>query len=213
MNELPLMIPSDAGIFLEARYAAGTLPHTAILCHPHPLYGGHMDNNVVTAVGKALYDLGWGTIRFNFRGVGRSGGSYGDGEGEEEDLRSVVRYVQENLPSSGSLCLAGYSFGAWIALRISQGKWRPDVLLLLSPPVDFLPFDSLRLPASPCLVVTGENDDFCSVTSMKSWLAKQGLKPDACRLEIMPGADHFYWGHENRLAAITKSFFAKLAVF
>jgi uncharacterized protein len=205
MPEKIIMIPAG-DILLESLYAEGSRSEVMVLCHPHSLYGGNMDNNVVVALQKALQDQGWGTLRFNFRGVGRSGGGYADGEGEAEDLMAVKRYLSENM--NKGLSLIGYSFGAWIALKAIQKGWSPQRTVLVSPPVDFLPFNGLSLPLGNCLITLGERDSFCAVESLRAWLSGQRSQ-QGVDIEILPRCDHFYWGFEEALSSITTAFLLK----
>jgi alpha/beta superfamily hydrolase len=190
---------------LEAAFEAGPGPDGAVLCHPHPLYGGNMDNNVVMALKRSLAAFGWATLRFNFRGVGSSGGSYGDGEGEVDDLLTAAAYLQAQ--GSKRIHMVGYSFGAWIILQAARRAMVPASLVLVSPPVDFLDFASLGLPPVPTLITLGNEDSFCSLSALKKWLQKTTeIPPQRVRLEILEGCDHFYWGHENALGAIVSDF-------
>jgi hypothetical protein len=211
MMETALMIPVGADVALEARLAVGRQPRAAVLCHPHPLYGGDMDNNVVTALRKVFHELGWGTLRFNFRGVGRSTGNYGEGAGEQQDLIAAVNTLLGSPSPLTFLCLAGYSFGAWIVLQAIQQELRPDALVLVSPPIDVLPFAGLDLPVSPCLITLGDSDSFCSMKSLEHWLTTHSPQHPAIRFELLPHTDHFYWGREERLVAITRSFITGLS--
>lgn len=206
MNEKPLMVPVGPDISLEARYAPGIRSRAAILCHPHPLYGGSMDNHVVMALQGVLQALGWGTLRFNFRGVGHSSGEYGAGRGEREDLLAVAKALQGLQQDLSRVCLAGYSYGAWVALgAVGQGL-RANTLILVSPPLDFLKFEGLVLPSVPCLITLGDRDEFCAVKSLEAWL--QGLhdRPDSVQVEVLPGADHFYGGQEVPLQSKIRDF-------
>ncbi len=189
---------------LEAAFEKGLRSEGAVLCHPHPLYGGNMDNNVVMALRRSLATLGWSTLRFNFRGVGSSGGSYGDGGGETEDLLAAANYLSgEGL---SRIHVAGYSFGAWIALRALRQRLAPATLILVSPPIDFLDFSSLMLPPTPKLITLGDQDSFCSLSTLESWLKNQADDPQPGRVEILKGCDHFYWGYESRLESIVEEF-------
>jgi len=162
-----------------------------------------MDNNVVIALQDALADGGWGAMRFNFRGVGRSSGKYGDGEGEVQDLMAVAAYLKEQ--GKEVLHIAGYSFGAWITLKATAQGLDPASVILVSPPLDFLDFSSLTLPSKPCLISLGDRDTFCSMQSLRNWLTLQ--QPDSANVRpltaplTLPGCDHFYWGQERVLAA------------
>ncbi len=209
MTEERVEIPSGGGITLEGLYRAPGNPESggrdgAVVCHPHPLYGGSMRNNVVEALAAAFHRWGAGTLRFNFRGVGGSGGSYAEGEGEAEDVKAAVSHVRAR--GAGAVHLAAYSFGAWVALKaLRLGAVDPASLVLVSPPLDFLSFEHLALPrapgaAVPCLITLGEHDDFCSSRSFGNWLAPQLDAGIAVETEIFPRGDHFYGGRESALA-------------
>jgi hypothetical protein len=193
---------------LEAAFEAGPGPDGAVLCHPHPLYGGNMDNNVVMALKKSLAAAGWATLRFNFRGVGSSTGNYGHGTGEVDDLLTAAAYLEAQ--GSTRIHMAGYSFGAWIVLRAIQQAPVPTSLILISPPVDVLDFSSLALPPVPTLITLGNEDSFCSLSALKSWLEKATGTPQTLHLQILEGCDHFHWGHEDALDSIIRSFATSL---
>lgn len=186
---------------LEARHRPGAGTRSAVICHPHPRYGGTQDNNVVLDARDALAEAGFGTLRFNFRGVGQSGGRFAEGLGEAEDLGPVFAALAEREPTE--MHLAAYSFGAWVALRATtDGVVSPASLLLFSPPVDFMPFDGLRLPDCPCLMVVGDRDGFCALDSLDGWLRDQNTS--ALTRVVLPGTDHFYGGPQPGLTrAIT----------
>lgn len=193
------------GQVLEGLLARGALEGVAaVICHPHPLYGGDMENGVVITLQSALQRCGCSTLRFNFRGVGHSSGVYGDGEGEVEDLQTAVSY----LAGLGlrQLHLAGYSFGAWIALKACHAGLQPASLILISPPLDFLRFDDLRLPPCPTLITIGDRDDFCRLDSLHSWVLRQNTAPELISRKLLPGCDHFYWGKEAILSAEVSAF-------
>jgi uncharacterized protein len=189
---------------LEAAYESGAGRDTVVLCHPHPLYGGNMDNDVVMALKTSLTSRGLGTLRFNFRGVGSSGGSYGDGLGETEDLKGVIRHLRQ--VGTPSVHLAGYSFGAWITLRAIALEQPPASLCLVSPPMGFLDFSNLTLPSVPTLITLGDSDSFCSATALKEWIMAQEDGKADWHLEILDGCDHFYWGYEALLKSKVESF-------
>ncbi|MCU0588705.1 MAG: alpha/beta fold hydrolase [Syntrophobacteraceae bacterium] len=191
---------------LEGAYGAGSGREGVVVCHPHPLYGGSMDNNVVLALQRSLASVGWATLRFNFRGVGSSGGTYGDGHGEVEDLLAAAAFLGHQ--GLERIHVAGYSFGAWVALGACQEqRMKPAALILVSPPLDFLDFTSLYLPTSPTLITLGESDSFCGVPALRQWTAgpamRQSKEP---RVEILTDCDHFYRGHEAKLERIVEAF-------
>lgn len=203
MSEESIMIPEE-NFALEARYAPGDGSRTAIICHPHPLYGGTMDNNVVCALQSVLAEGGWGTLRFNFRGAGGSGGRFGGGDGEADDILAVAAYLAEQ--EAGEIHLAGYSFGSWIGLKAVGKGLKPASAILVSPPLDFLDFANLDLPPGPCLVTAGDRDSFCAERSLREWLAPRTEGKKDLSVEILPGCDHFYWNREELLSAKVKEF-------
>ena len=160
---------------------------TIIICHPHPEHGGTMHNKVVTICERSMRELGLRTIRFNFRGVGRSEGEFDDGYGETDDLFAVAEWVRRTRPDD-SLWLGGFSFGAFITTRAALNL---DIghLISIAPPVDRYAFDSLHHPECPWLVVQGDEDEVVNVEMVSNWASK--LKP-APELIIMDGADHFF---------------------
>jgi uncharacterized protein len=203
MSEITMMIPVE-DFHLEARYEVGHGMEAAILCHPHPLYGGDMDNNVVLALRSAMRKMGWGTLRFNFRGVGSSGGAYGEGEGEAGDLMAVASHLLEQ--GCTVACVAGYSFGAWVVLKAVRKGLDARSLVLISPPLDLLRFGDLNLPSRPCLVTLGGKDEFCSVDSLSRWVASHPSAVPHAKVELLVGCDHFYWSHEEELVVKTIHF-------
>lgn len=203
MSEAPVMI-SIGSLLLEALFDPGKGVDAAVLCHPHPLYGGSMDNNVVAALRKTLQDWGWGTLRFNFRGVGGSSGQHRGAQQDAEDLMAVCRYVEQQ--GAKHLHLAGYSYGAWIGLKAMQKGLQVDTAILVSPPLDFLDFRGLAPPACPCLITVGDQDDFCAVGSLNNWVANGLESQSPALIEILPHCDHFYWGREELLATVLGAF-------
>ena len=201
--ELRIEIPVDEELTLEGRYARGERDAVAVVAHPHPLYGGSMDNNVVEAACGAAAARGCATLRFNFRGVGRSGGHHDEGVGEVDDIGAAVATARERTGGDANVVLVGYSFGAWVATRAVVDGLRPDALVLVSPPVDFVSFAGLVLPDLPALVAVGGRDEYCSLGSLEAWLDTQDHRP---RLETIDGASHFYFGAERPLVRILDGF-------
>lgn len=161
----------------------------AVLCHPHPLFGGTLDNKVVWTLARALRDAGIPTLRFNFRGVGKSGGTYDDGVGETLDAAAVAAFGAVRWPGR-RLVLGGFSFGAYVALRLAQ---ETDVarLILVAPPVDRFAFGVLKAPACPWLVVQGDADELVDPEAVIAWSESVEPKP---RLRVLPGVGHFFHG-------------------
>jgi alpha/beta superfamily hydrolase len=192
-----LMIPGEAGD-LEAvtSYPGECRPRTpiAVICHPHPLYGGSMANKVVHMISNAFNDMGVPTLRFNFRGVGRSRGRYEGGRGEARDLIAAAGWFREQHPEA-PLWLAGFSFGAYIVMR-AQGQLEPQRLLLVAPPVSLFDFDHLPPVGVPWMVIQGGQDEVVSPRAVSEWVHRQSAAPD---YRWMADADHFFHGRMPRL--------------
>jgi len=189
-QEPTFFIPGPAGK-LEAIATPPVQPGRkvcAIICHPHPLYGGTMHNKVVTTVQRAFQNLGLDVVRFHFRGVGESEGSYDNAVGELQDLLAVVAWVRENY-SGYAIWLAGFSFGACIAARGAVDV-QPQQLVMVAPAVGNFPLD-LPMMAYPCLVVQGEKDEIVSPQAVYDWVASQQPRP---RLIKLAEATHFFHG-------------------
>ena len=183
-------VEGPAGI-LEARVetpAQDSGDRVAVICHPHPQYGGTMDNKVVHTVAAGFRDRGIPSVRFNFRGVGSSDGAFDDGRGETEELEAVVRYAQQRLPARG-VWLGGFSFGSGIAARLANSVANLG-LVLVAPPVSMEYFSGVNLPAGS-LVVHGDRDELIPLNAVEQWLDRRGLKH--C-LQVVAGADHFFHG-------------------
>ncbi len=193
----PVWINGPAGVLqgLTACPPDGQALHaTGIVCHPHPLYGGTLNNKVVDTLSRALNELGVGTLRFNFRGVEASAGEYAGGVGEADDLRAVLRWVQTQRPGH-PLWLAGFSFGAYVALQVAH-EFPLAQLITVAPPVNFFDFSSLPAPQCPWLLVQGEADEIVPSEQVLSWAQAQRPAPDIIR---MPAVGHFFHGNLNRL--------------
>jgi alpha/beta superfamily hydrolase len=198
----PLTFPSGDLTLEGLLHRPPVVPHPAVVvCHPHPLFGGDMHNSVVTAVCHALVESGIAALRFNFRGVGRSQGAFGDGVGEREDAVAALAYLHRREGvDSAKVGLAGYSFGAAVALMAADEQ--VAALAAISPPTfghDMAP----PAVACPALLITGDRDDVAppaQVTALGRTLGPQ------CRVEVVPGADHFWWGHDEKLAQAVVGF-------
>ena len=193
----PLAIAGPAGR-LEAITSCPETEFTsravAVVCHPHPLYGGTMQNKVVHYLAKSFNDLGLRALRFNFRGVGASEGRYGEGVGEAADLRAVLAWLGERLPGA-EIWLAGFSFGAYVALREASHGGVAQ-LVTVAPPVNFFDFAPLPVPSCPWLLIQGDQDEVVPADDVLSWAG--GLSP-APEIISMAGVDHFFHGRLNAL--------------
>ena len=147
MREEKVFIPSTGGQLegLLSMQEASSFRGGVILCHPHPQYGGDMDHPVITTAGEAAYEEGFSTLRFNFRGVGESEGSYGEGIGEREDVKAVADYLYSRLKNNHSpLILVGYSFGAWAGFPIAIEDERFEGMVAVAPPLEIYDFGFLK---------------------------------------------------------------------
>lgn len=159
----------------------------AIICHPHPLQGGTMHNKVVTILERALLELGLATVRFNFRGVGRSEGVHDDGAGETDDVMAIAGWLRQ-ARAGDALWLAGFSFGAYVALRAAP-RVEPAQLILVAPPVGRWDFDGIAAPACPWLIVQGDEDEIVDAKAVAAWAAALQPPPHLVR---MPETGHFF---------------------
>jgi alpha/beta superfamily hydrolase len=170
----------------------------AVVCHPHPLYGGSMLNNVVEAMLAALWQAGYATLRFNFRGVGGSEGEHDGGPGEVDDAVAATAFMlaQPGVRREDAV-MAGYSFGAMVAL--SAGYERAEIARIVAVALPLAMAD-VRVPeaaSKPVLLVSGDRDSYSPVAGLQALKSKIG---DPARLEIIAGADHFFGGREAELS-------------
>ena len=184
---------------LEGLYASqpsGTAPKSAVVCHPHPQYGGSMYNNVVEAALAALWGRGFSTLRFNFRGVGESEGSYGGGEGEAQDAVSAVNFLREQPGMQGApIVLAGYSFGAAAAWGAASRAGELQALALIAAPLRMM--DTAAVPRiGNILLIGGSQDSFCPGAELEGLCARLG---QGAAFRIIDGGDHFFGGYEDEV--------------
>ncbi|WP_395771276.1 alpha/beta hydrolase [Arenimonas sp.] len=179
----------------------------AVICHPHPPDGGSMHNKVVSTLAKAFTEGGYIAVRFNFRGVGISGGGYDQGRGELADCRAVIDWVQAQRPQS-PLALAGFSFGAWVALN-AAAFYSPVQMVSIAPPVGFRDFSEIRHPRCPWLAVQGEADEIVPAAGVLEWLKAQTPPPE---IVAMPETSHFFHGQLVPLREHVKHFLQALSL-
>ncbi len=207
LSSFPVSIPGPSGV-LEAKVdcAASSDPQgSAVVCHPHPLYGGTMQNKVVHTLVKSLAANNQTAVRFNFRGVGTSEGSYDDGIGETDDALAVVDWVKEkqaNLP----VILAGFSFGSFVALR-AAAKIQPAALITVAPPVRMFDFDALPSISCPWLLIQGDEDEVVDINAVINWVRTLENPPE---LEIIEASSHFFHGKLLELRSVCDEFLQKI---
>lgn len=161
----------------------------AVCCHPHPVHGGAMTNKVIYTVSRTIAGLGIPSVRFNFRGVGRSEGEYDEGRGEQQDLIKVIDWVREEYPNR-PLWLAGFSFGSWIA-ALQAKEQGASQLISIAPPVNRFSFDDFVIPDCPWLVVMGDADDVVDPDAVFDWVDQLEPQPELIK---MSDAGHFFHG-------------------
>ncbi len=232
MEEIQTITFPSAGshpIQLEGRLhrldGAGQWP-AAVICHPHPLGGGTLRNNVVTAIARAMVEQGIMALRFNFRGVGGSGGQHDNGRGEQDDVAGAIDWLLDQPEvDPWRVFLAGYSFGAWVGLNHAQNDrrilsmaavgltaWHYDAEFhrtrrLPGLNVEAWPLDPdfMRSVTRPKLFVSGERDDFAPPEALRRFVAE--LRPPKS-LHILTGTDHFFVGREAEVGELVAGFFS-----
>ena len=179
---------------VEEPVRQGAIAPLAVICHPHPLHGGTLDNKVAQTLARAFLQLGYRTVRFNFRGVEQSQGVWGEGPGEVEDALAVIRHFRE---PGQPLALAGFSFGGYVATQAAAhlaGSDSVHRLVLVGPAVDTFP-----MAAAPAgtLIIQGEADDVVPLSSVLRWAGEQSLP-----VTVIPRAGHFFHGQLGVLKSL-----------
>lgn len=202
MKEETIVFPAGP-LQLEGRYAgAAGIERGAVIAHPHPLMGGSLENNVVETLAETFFHQGYATLRFNFRGVGRSGGRYDDGVGEQEDLRAAAEALRQR--GVREIIWAGYSFGAWVTVQLLRRLPSPGGGVLVSPPIDLMDFDFSGLEGKIRLILAGDRDPYCGAARLLE-MAGRTQAP----VRILPGADHFFSGRETELSAALAEYLSR----
>ena len=199
---------SASGIVLEGIFEkpkGETSFPAVVVCHPHPLYGGDMYNNVVSVICQALGQESIATLRFNFRGVGQSEGNHEEGIGEQEDVRAALGFLESSVGvDRGRIGLVGYSFGSRVAMPVALQDSRVRAVALVSPFLDDADWQKLKTYSVPKLFICGSEDTFVSPHKVKR-LVGEAAPPSEC--EVVFGADHFWWGFEGKIAPKVSAFF------
>ncbi len=196
MSEQRIEITGSAQIILEGLLSEGTTGRGVVITHPHPLYGGDMNNIVVETIQKAYQRKGHATLRFNFRGVGRSTGSYDDGAGEQTDILAAFDFLRER--NLSVIDLAGYSFGAWVIAQ-TLGRVPADSVIMISPPAAMMRFESNVTIPNLKLAVSGSRDEFAPPDLVEPMVHRWNPAAD---FTVIHGADHFFFGHTDKLTTI-----------
>jgi alpha/beta superfamily hydrolase len=192
ISETAVTLAIEPGVTLEAWLSTRPNPRGGIaVAHPHPLYGGDMDNPVVVRAVEVASELNFATLRFNFRGVGRSTGAHGRGETEQRDFTSALDQVRRAVPAGAPIVAAGYSFGAMVAAGVAAAA-SVDALALIAPPLGL--GGERRLPAFPAglpvLIVVGAEDEYCPPPAIERLRAES----PGTHIDVVDGANHFFFG-------------------
>jgi uncharacterized protein len=189
--EQPVSLAVGPDLSLEALLALPASPTAGVvICHPHPLYGGDMENPVVVRVQEVCSTLGLATLRFNFRGVGASGGVHGGGVAEQQDAAAALDALARAIGAGAALAIAGYSFGSRIAALVGSQDDRVRGMALIAPPLAMSDFGFLEDRKVPTLAVAGTRDQYCPpdefarFTAARPWIKASAIE----------GADHFFFG-------------------
>lgn len=192
-----LFIPGPVGQ-LEAELSVPDTYQTgdpvAVVCHPHSLYGDSLRNKVVHILADTLTAMGVASLRFNFRGVGKSEGAFDQGQGEQEDLSAAVSWLKEHFPTAPHW-LAGFSFGAFVAYRAHR-RVNAQRLLLVAPPVSLFVFGRPEPVTIPWLVIQGAEDEIVPSREVENWVASQ---PNPPSFHLLQETSHFFHGRLNDL--------------
>ncbi len=181
--------------------AGGAVIGAVVVCHPHPQHGGTMHNKVAHTLARAFVGMGFAALRFNFRGTGGSEGKYDDGIGELDDALAALRWMREEF-ATGPLWLAGFSFGAAIAVRAAMAI-QPDGLVTVAPAVSRFAAGLQEQPACPWLIVQGDQDEVVAVEATIEWVNDLLPGPE---LAVMTGAEHFFHGRLVDLRGVVTAF-------
>ncbi|MCX7338648.1 MAG: alpha/beta hydrolase [Alphaproteobacteria bacterium] len=209
---MPEIIFSGPAGRIEGRYHPSKEKDApiALILHPHPKHGGTMNNKIVYALYRCFAEHGFSALRFNFRGVGRSEGSYDNGEGELSDAAAALDWLQATHPNARSFWVAGFSFGAWIAMQLLMRRPELEGFISVSPPVNLYDFSFL----APCPVsgqiIQGGNDPIVSHAAVEGLVTKlrnqKGIDIDYA---FVKDADHFFVDHMHDLCAATEGYLTK----
>lgn len=196
------VIPGPAGpLQALVEDPGGERAAIAVVCHPHPLYHGTMTNKVVHTLARVAARLGAAAVRFNFRGVGSSGGAWDEGRGETGDALAVIEWSRQRWPGL-PIWLMGFSFGAYVALRAAPAA-QGEALVTVAPPVRRFPLRETAPPEVRWLVVQGEADELTDFREVRDWAL--GLTPPP-ELVLLPDTSHFFHGRLGKLQDAVRKF-------
>jgi alpha/beta superfamily hydrolase len=199
---------SVEALFWDVSAELAAPPLAAVVCHPHPLFGGTMHNKVVYQAAKTLHRAGLPVLRFNFRGAGLSQGAHDGGRGEQDDVRAALDFLAGRFPGV-PLLVAGFSFGAWVGLRVGCEDARVTALAGLGMPVASVDASYLSSCAKPKLLVSGDRDQYAPKEKLEAFVAGLAARAKkSTELTFIAGADHFFTGHLDELDRVLSAWLA-----
>jgi len=209
---MPEVIINGPAGRIEGRYqhAADTTAPIALVLHPHPQHGGTMNNKIVYTLFHTFARQGFSVLRFNFRGVGRSQGSYDRGEGELADAASALDWLQTYNPNASSCWIGGFSFGAWIGMQLLMRRPEIAAFISVAPPANLYDFSFLAPCPSSGLVIQGAADEIVPEAASKKLVDKLAHQRDiVIDYRTIAGANHFFQGHLEELEKLAEDYVAR----
>ena len=195
------------GRFHHAKVAGAPV---ALVLHPHPQHGGTMNNRVSYALYQSFVQRGFSTLRFNFRGVGRSQGRFDNGQGELSDAASALDWLQSHNPNASACWIGGFSFGAWIGMQLMMRRPEISGFISVALPASMYDFSFLAPCPASGLVVHGDRDEVVPIASVDKLAQKMATqKTITIDYRVLKGADHFFADHLDRLSAHVASYLDK----
>ena len=197
---------------LEGRYHHSKKPGApiALILHPHPQFGGTMNNKVVYALYQAFTKRGFSTLRFNFRGVGRSQSTFDNGQGEMSDAAAALDWMQAHNPNAQGCWIAGFSFGAWISMQLMMRRPEISGFISIAPPASQHDFSFLAPCPASGILIHGERDEIVPVDSVDKLAAKlKSQKNITVDYEVVKGGDHFFGDHMDQLNKVVEAYLDK----
>jgi hypothetical protein len=197
---------------LEGRYqrGKGDYPPVALILHPHPLFGGTMNNRATFELYNLFSRKGFAVLRFNFRGIGRSQGEYDHGQGELADAATALDYLQQMNPNAPYAWVAGFSFGAWIGMQLLMRRPEISGFISVSAPANLYDFSFLAPCPSSGVVLHGEADKVCAPDETRVMVERtRTQKGRKIEFQIVPHADHFFESHVDEMIAAAEAYLDK----
>ncbi len=209
---MPEIIINGSEGRIEARYHHSDFKGApiALVLHPHPLYGGTMNNKIVYRLYHTFVQNGFSVLRFNFRGIGKSQGSYDEGVGELTDAATALDWLQAQNPDAPTCWIAGFSFGAWISLQLLMRRPEIEGFVAVSPPANLYDFSFLAPCPAAGLITQGDKDDVVQEELVSKLAGRLGVSvANPVEYKVIHSADHYYRGVEEELSGSVNDYIAR----